>query len=1029
MNTPCPFCQPDPGRVFHISPLIVGLWDQYPVSPGHALLVPRRHTPTWFDATREEQMALMEEGVEMARQEILKRYRPDGFNIGINVAEAAGQTVFHLHVHVIPRYEGDVPNPRGGVRYVIPHKANYTTLDKPDLSLLGGRPHPRGLVRGEQDPLLPHLLADLDRAVAADIAVAFVVQSGVGLVEEHLRDLLMRRGQVRFLTGDYLDVTEPEALSRLLDLNGHGQLGLKVFETRERSFHPKAFLLFFPDGTGAAYIGSSNLTRTALREGVEWNYRVDSRTQGSWFADIQNAFDALYAHPSTRSVDPAWVQAYRARRRVRKPIENLMPVEPEPEVPTPHGIQQEALAALKATRVAGNSAGLVVLATGLGKTWLSAFDSAQPEFKRILFVAHREEILNQAIKTFRTIRPEAVIGRYDGNNHDAEADILFASIMTLGKNRHLKQFSRDHFDYIVVDEFHHAQAKTYRNLIDHFEPKFLLGLTATPERTDGGDLLGLCQENLVFNCDMFEGIEQELLCPFKYFGVPDDVDYANIPWRSNRFDEEKLTEALATQKRADNALEQFRKLGQRRALGFCCSLRHADFMADWFQQKGVRAVAVHSGEGSAPRASSLEDLEKGNLDIVFAVDMFNEGVDIPSVDTVLMLRPTESTIIWQQQFGRGLRKAAGKSHVAVIDYIGNHRIFLTKVRSLFRLRSNDGEVARLLDLIAKEEVEFPPGCEVTYDLEAIQMLKALVRSTAASEVFTAYYIDYRDRKGQRPMAVEAFHEGYSPKAMRSRHGSWLRFVDSMGDLDAQGSAVLEAHEGFLTALEKTQMTKSFKMLTLLGMLNAGCFPGRVQIQDLMREVRHIASRSARLRQDVGEALGDDAKLRTLLEQNPIKAWTGGDGTGGRQYFAYSGGEFRTTFDIAPHQVESFQELVRELADWRVADYLSRKEVSATSTFTCKVFHQSGKPILKLPNRERVDGIPEGWTEVIVNGETYEANFVQIAVNVMRRPGAEENVLPEILRSMFGPNAGHPGTRFEVSFEKKDETWEMKGLGR
>jgi superfamily II DNA or RNA helicase/diadenosine tetraphosphate (Ap4A) HIT family hydrolase len=923
MNTPCPFCQPDPGRVFHISPLIVGLWDQYPVSPGHALLVPRRHTPTWFDATREEQMALMEEGVERARQEILKRYRPDGFNIGINVAEAAGQTVFHLHVHVIPRYEGDVPNPRGGVRYVIPHKANYTTLDKPDLSLLGGRPHPRGLVRGEQDPLLPHLLADLDRAVAADIAVAFVVQSGVRLVEEHLRDLLMRRGQVRFLTGDYLDVTEPEALSRLLDLNGHGQLGLKVFETRERSFHPKAFLLFFPDGTGAAYIGSSNLTRTALREGVEWNYRVDSRTQGSWFADIQNAFDALYAHPSTRSVDPAWVQAYRARRRVRKPIENLMPVEPEPELPTPHGIQQEALAALKATRVAGNSAGLVVLATGLGKTWLSAFDSAQPEFKRILFVAHREEILNQAIKTFRTIRPEAVIGRYDGNNHDAEADILFASIMTLGKNRHLKQFSRDHFDYIVVDEFHHAQAKTYRNLIDHFEPKFLLGLTATPERTDGGDLLALCQENLVFNCDMFEGIEQELLCPFKYFGVPDDVDYANIPWRSNRFDEEKLTEALATQKRADNALEQFRKLGQRRALGFCCSLRHADFMANWFQQKGVRAVAVHSGEGSAPRASSLEDLEKGKLEIVFAVDMFNEGVDIPSVDTVLMLRPTESTIIWQQQFGRGLRKAAGKSHVAVIDYIGNHRIFLTKVRSLFRIQppATDLKVRQYLDLVAKGEINLPDGCSVTYELQAIKLLEELLRSSPATEVLTAYYLDYRDRHGERPTATEAFHDGYDP-GKAGKRASWPAFVDAMGDLSAQDREALHQHGEFITALQKTKMVKSYKMLTLLAMLETNRFPGRISIQELVQAFRRFASRSAKLREDVGDSVADDHKLQRHIETNPIDAWVGGAGMGGKKYFAYDGNHLSTTFHVKPECVEAFQELVRELVDWRLADYLA-----------------------------------------------------------------------------------------------------------
>ena len=193
---------------------------------------------------------------------------------------------------------------------------------------------------------------------------------------------------------------------------------------------------------------------------------------------------------------------------------------------------------------------------------------------------------------------------------------------------------------------------------------------------DGGDLLALCQENLVYRRDLVAGIEAGLLCPFRYFGVPDDVDYSNIPWRSNRFDEEELTKAVATTRRAQNALEQFRQRAGSRTLGFCCSQRHADFMADYFSENGVRAVAVHSGQRSAPRASALEALADGRLDILFAVDMFNEGLDIPSVDTVLMLRPTESNVIWLQQFGRGLRQSQGKSELTVIDYIGNHKAFL-----------------------------------------------------------------------------------------------------------------------------------------------------------------------------------------------------------------------------------------------------------------------------------------------------------------------------------------------------------------
>jgi superfamily II DNA or RNA helicase len=206
-----------------------------------------------------------------------------------------------------------------------------------------------------------------------------------------------------------------------------------------------------------------------------------------------------------------------------------------------------------------------VLATGLGKTWLSAFDSRN--FKRVLFIAHREEILGQALATFRAIRPEDRLGRYSGTQKDSGAPVLFASIQTLSRVAHLRKFDPEEFDYIVVDEFHHAEARTYRKVIDYFRPYFLLGLTATPERSDGADLLALCDDNLVYRCDLTRGIREALLCPFRYFGVPDTVDYRNIPWRSRRFDEDELTEAVATKARAENILDQYRKRAGKRGVG------------------------------------------------------------------------------------------------------------------------------------------------------------------------------------------------------------------------------------------------------------------------------------------------------------------------------------------------------------------------------------------------------------------------------------------------------------------------------
>ncbi|MGB5160979.1 MAG: DEAD/DEAH box helicase family protein, partial [Thermoanaerobaculia bacterium] len=799
-STPCPFCTPDGQRIFHAGSLILGIWDAFPVNPGHALLIPKRHVASWFDASDEEKLELIA-GIEIARQKILEQNQPDGFNIGVNIGTAAGQTVHHLHLHVIPRFAGDVEDPRGGVRWVVPAKGNYLAkpsdsksrvtpqTDSSSSADLAGFPHDRALVAGGVDPLLAHLELHLEAATHLDMAVAFVLRSGLALLQPRLADFLDHGGTLRVLAGDYLDVTDPDALRQLLDIETafSGQVQLRVFETATTSFHPKAYIFRGDSGNDVALVGSSNLTRPALTDGIEWNYRTLLSQDSKGFQDVADGFERLWTHPNTALLDNAWIDSYEERRQIyptpkTEPSEVLE--EPAAPPPDPHPIQKEALDALKASRAAGNSAGLVVLATGLGKTWLSAFDTKQGDFHRVLFVAHREEILDQALRTFRRIRPNAHLGLFTGQSKAPEADVLFASVQALSRQKNLDTFALDAFDYIIIDEFHHAAARTYRKLIDYFEPSFLLGLTATPERTDGGDLLALCQENLVYRCDLAQGIERELLSPFKYFGVPDEVDYAQIPWRSTRFDEEALTEAVATQKRAQNALEQHQEKGGTRTLAFCCSLRHANFMREFFRNQGVRCAAVHSGEGSDPRTRSLEQLDKGDLDVVFAVDMFNEGVDLPHVDTIMMLRPTESRLLWLQQFGRGLRRAEGKEHLRVIDYIGNHRIFLVKAQALFSLdQPKDGLIRRQLELVQQGDADLPPGCEVTYDLEAVEILESLLRPPQTEETLRFYYEDFMARRGERPRAVEAFHDGYNPRAARKSFGSWFRFLDHMEGLD------------------------------------------------------------------------------------------------------------------------------------------------------------------------------------------------------------------------------------------------------
>lgn len=282
MSAVCPFCSVAADRLFHAGRHVLALWDGYPVSPGHALIIPKRHIASWFEATPDERHELIET-VDRVRAVIQESHRPDGFNVGWNDGAAGGQTIFHLHVHVIPRYRGDVEDPRGGVRHVIPAKAAYWTSASE-----------RALVRGETDPFLPHLLAQLDRAAKADVAVAFVSRTGVDLLIPHLEDLLERGGRARLLTGDYLDFSDPDGLQLLLDRvapdEGPGSLELRIFETGDAgTFHPKAYIFYDAHGPVTAYVGSSNLTATALKDGLEWNYRVISARDRTGLVEVAEA--------------------------------------------------------------------------------------------------------------------------------------------------------------------------------------------------------------------------------------------------------------------------------------------------------------------------------------------------------------------------------------------------------------------------------------------------------------------------------------------------------------------------------------------------------------------------------------------------------------------------------------------------------------------------------------------------------------------------------------------------------------------
>ena len=656
--------------------LAFAIRDRFAVSPGHTLIITKRVTPTWFDATPEEQRAIFEL-VDRVKADLDAEVHPDGYNVGFNAGAAAGQTVDHLHVHVIPRFDGDMDDPRGGVRHVIPSKGNYladATLE-PDTV----EPPSHDLVTTQGRRMLLELLRCFanDEFNRIDLLVSFVKRSGIKHLLHDLDRAVANGAQVRLLTTNYLAITDARALRILLNRSqtgegvttptepARGSLEIRVFNDPSTSFHPKAYLFTSDEAAvRVGFVGSSNLSDSALTSGVEWNLRTRDT------AVLTSEFERLWSDGRSVVLTHEWLVGYEAfqaeRAGLPAPASSSGPtastldvdiVEDETleDVPAPRGVQPDVLAALSATRLDGHQAGLVVMATGLGKTWLAAFDVAEVNPTRTLFVAHRKEILTQARDIFAQVLPDKRSSLWVDGERDLSGDIVFASIAGLAGV--LPQLDPAAFDYVIVDEFHHADAPSYRRLLVRLRPQFLLGLTATPERADGADLLALCSDNLVHDVGLRTGIELGLLVPFRYRGIVDVADYTHIPWRSRRFDIDTLSASLATEARAQQVFDEWLGIGgpDRRAIGFCCSVAHAEFMAEFFTARGVEAVAVHgTTASSAPRTESLERLRSGDLSIIFTVDLFNEGVDIPEVDLVMFLRPTHSPVVFFQQLGRGL---------------------------------------------------------------------------------------------------------------------------------------------------------------------------------------------------------------------------------------------------------------------------------------------------------------------------------------------------------------------------------------
>jgi superfamily II DNA or RNA helicase len=692
---------------------------------------------------------------------------------------------------------------------LVAEATRLTEILRPPASPLAAlEPLPRPTIGLSQNALLvsssrePALSAELRHELASadgvDLLCAFVRWSGIRVLLPELRAARSRGVPVRIITTTYTGSTEGRALEALSDLGAE----IKVsYDTGSTRLHAKAWLFERQSGYATAYIGSSNLTHTALHDGLEWNVRLSSVVAGDLLDRFRATFATYWADPSFEAYEKDIFEEALERARPGAQPTSLLPFDIHP-----YPFQAEMLYQLEVERTRFDRwRNLVVAATGTGKTVVSAFDYRRLREEwgdpSLLFVAHRQEILEQSLVTFRNVLRDGNFGELMvAGQRPRTGRHVFASIQSLaGMLRGRSDvFPPDAFDVVVVDEFHHAEAPSYRALLDHLVPRVLLGMTATPERADGMDITHWFGGHIAVELRLWEALEQGLLCPFQYFGVADGTDLRSLRWSRGGYETSELT-ALYTgnDMRLTKVLKAVTDLvenpGGMQALGFCVSIDHAEYMARRFSAAGIPALHVSARSTGPERADALRRLRLGEVNVLFAVDLFNEGLDIPDIDTVLLLRPTESPVVFMQQIGRGLRRTEGKDGLTILDFIGQqHR----KFRYAERFQALTGQAHGRLDQQVEQGFPFlPTGCSISLDRQSthvvLENLRSAVRSRRTDllerlkEVGDVSLADFLTATGLGPVDV---YSGSSPGWTDLRRAAG--FVGERGQHEASLSKAL-----------------------------------------------------------------------------------------------------------------------------------------------------------------------------------------------------------------------------------------------
>ena len=820
--------------------------------------------------------------------------------------------------------------------------AEYNSAEKLNMDI--AEEYSTDVMTGDRDKrmyLYYQLVGSLKKATSVDIIVSFLMESGVKMLLGELENALKRGAKIRILTGNYLGITQPPALYLIKRKLGD-RVDLRFYNEKDRSFHPKSYIFHYDDYS-EIYIGSSNISRSALTSGIEWNYRFSSKTDQKNYDKFYHTFEDLFENHSI-VIDDEELKRYSKnwhRPAVTKDLDKYDVSEESEDTNVrvlyePRGAQIEALCALEDTRAEGAKRALISAATGVGKTYLAAFDSK--DYKRVLFVAHREEILNQAAISFKNVRNSEDYGFFNGDEKCTDKSVIFASVASLGRKEYLNEeyFAPNYFDYLIIDEFHHAVNDQYKRIVEYFKPQFLLGLTATPERMDGRSIYEICDYNVPYEISLKDAINKGMLVPFHYYGIYDDTDYSALHIVRGKYDEKELNGTyIGNVHRHDLIYKYYCKYGSKRALGFCCSRAHAEEMAKEFCKRGIPSVAVYSnanGDFSENRATAIERLKNGEIKVIFSVDMFNEGVDITSVDMVMFLRPTESPIVFLQQLGRGLRKSKDKEYLNVLDFIGNYEK-AGRVRFLLTGKT----LSEKAKYNPADRTSFPDDCLIDFDMKLIDLFAEMDKKhLKVKDQIQNEYFRVKELIGKRPSRIELFtymdDDVYQMAISHSKENPFKRYLDFLKELNELTTDEETLYKGigreFINLIENTNMSKVYKMPVLVAFYNHGNVRKSVSEEQLLASWKEFFSTGTNwndletgITYEKYVAISDKDHIKKIL-QMPVHFLQ----ESGKGFFVKQDGVALALRDDLCDVITqpAFVEQMKDVIEYRVMDYYQRR---------------------------------------------------------------------------------------------------------